>query len=184
MKSWEPDQEFERADFPRAGKKPKDAPQKREATPGREVKAWKPRTVSEAAATPRASSSAPAAKSQAPLAKNLDAQGGKSEPRVISSSSGYAAATLGAAILENLEATGAELRHLYWQKEQTGISSKMKIKVIIQKAGAQALGALKSVMTTLERSQMAEIVKTEADCDGATQEQICREFIARIRRAK
>ncbi|HNL70269.1 MAG TPA: hypothetical protein PKK76_17195, partial [Leptospiraceae bacterium] len=78
----------------------------------------------------------------------------------------------------------AELRHLYWQKEQTGISSKMKIKVIIQKAGAQALGALKSVMTTLERSQMAEIVKTEADCDGATQEQICREFIARIRRAK
>ncbi len=187
MKSWEPEEEFERADFPRTKKQNKqESAAANPALAGKQVKAWTPRSVSEASAAPVQNRPKPAdAKPAAPSPSSGPASAPAStpaSPRVIQGRTGFAAATVGESMLENLEAAGRELRRLYWLKPGPGLSGKRQIKAVIQKAGPQALAALKSVMTQLERSQIAEIVKTEADCEPATIEQICREFVSRLRR--
>lgn len=171
MKSWEPQAEFERADFPR--KKPAKEPQSRivlPAGPQKEVKAWRPRSVDEAAAAPRAESP------QKPAGARIF---GAAEPEA--PKTGAAMGLLGQSIVENLESAGVALRSLYWDKKDLAVGGKRRIKTILTYAGPQALKALRAVLTPLEREQFAEISRTEKPCDSALAEQICRDFIARLR---
>lgn len=87
---------------------------------------------------------------------------------------------LGQSIIENLESAAVALRSLYWDKKDQ-VGGKRRIKAVLTYAGPQALKALRSVLTPMEREQFAEASRTEKTCDPALAEQICREFIARLR---
>lgn len=88
---------------------------------------------------------------------------------------------LGQSIIENLESAAVALRSLYWDKKDQTIGGKRRIKAILTYAGPQALKALRSVLTPMEREQFAGASRTEKSCDSALAEQICRDFIARLR---
>ena len=45
----------------------------------------------------------------------------------------------------------------------------------------EALKALRAVLTPMEREQFAEASRTEKSCDPSLAEQVCRDFIARLR---
>jgi len=177
MKSWEPDQEFERADFPRARKTPeKQIPAKSSET--KEVKAWRPPSLSDGAGAAKA----PLSVKKAPKLEKQELPRGQviRGPVAAPVKGGFSASILGDSIIENLESSATQLRHLYWDKKSSAISSRRKIKVIVSYAGARAIKALSSILTPMERQQFLELVKTEAACDGQTVEQVCREFIAKI----
>lgn len=88
---------------------------------------------------------------------------------------------LGQAIVENLESAGVALRSLYWDKKDQAVGGKRRIKAILTYAGPQALKALREVLTPMEREQFAEASRTEKPCDSVLAEQVCRDFIARLR---
>lgn len=191
MKSWEPDQEFERSDFPRNKKQTppvKPAPQ----TVQKKVTSWQPPSV-EGERKPGSSNPQPAKTEVLPViqAKN-------DGPRIINAANppgvlpggavsgagvmraGPSAKMLGDVILENLENTATLLRRMYWDKKVEAVPPKRKIKVIMSFAGTQAIKALTAVLTPMERQQFLELTRTEAPCDAHTAEGICREFMSKL----
>lgn len=175
MKSWEPPAEFERADFPRKKKQVLPASPAKTET-GKQVKAWRPRSAAEASASPQATPARTPSKSE---------PGAEEKPRIISARPEVrpagAAVFLGPAILASVEEAAALLRSLYWDKKDTVVGGKRRIKVILTFAGPLALKALRNVLTPMERTQFAELARTEKPCDSALSEEICSAFIARLR---
>ncbi|MBL8018230.1 MAG: hypothetical protein JNM27_01075 [Leptospirales bacterium] len=184
MKSWEPDQEFERSDFPR-GKKPAPPPKPATETVQKKVTSWRPPSV-ETAGKPGQTKQPDARSEVLPVIKPQEA------PRIITGKpagdsgdastmrAGPSAKMLGDVILENLENAATLLRRLYWDKKTEAVSSKRKIKVILSFAGTQAIKALTAVLTPMERKQFLELTQMEAPCDAQTAEGICREFISKL----
>lgn len=175
MKSWEPQAEFERADFPRKKEGSRAAAGKSPAPAGKEVKAWRPRSVDEASQAP-AKSRPPGEDSALPAGTRVFGN-----PAAPAAKPGAAMGLLGQSIVENLESAAVALRSLYWDKKDQAVGGKRRIKAILTYAGPQALKALRSVLTPMEREQFAEISRTERACDAALAEQVCRDFIARLR---
>ncbi|MCE9600040.1 MAG: hypothetical protein K8S54_18915 [Spirochaetia bacterium] len=191
MKSWEPDQEFERSDFPRNRKQTppiKPAPD----TVQKKVTSWRPPSVETAskpgAPKPEVSKSQvlPVIKPRTDGPRIINAANPGVTPASDSATTGGAmragpsAKMLGDVILENLENAATLLRRMYWDKKVEAVSSKRKIKVIVSFAGTQAIKALTAVLTPMECQQFLELTRAEAPCDAHTAEGICREFISKL----